>query len=95
MEDEKTIIGQGSDEADTDRNYCWRNEFLRDEDGIEYSPFRQEYKANCIFVVGVLGMSKYTSHYSLILELEEKGVTQHPVLLSEGIPITDQVKEKK
>jgi len=37
-------------------------------------------------------MSHYISHYSLVIEVTEKDVSKHAVLLSENVPISDSVK---
>jgi hypothetical protein len=48
--------------------------------------FRKESQASCIYVIGLLGTSGYTSQYAVMIEIDDKSGKNHPMILSEGVP---------
>ena len=41
-------------------------------------------QVSCIFVVGILGMQSYQSHYSVLLKVQTEA---HHTILKEGVPV--------
>lgn len=82
----------GSAEETPDHNICAGGQDLTGPDGL-YS--RTE--AHCIYVVGIIGLANYTSHFSVMVELIDPVGKNHPILLSEGVPqlSTADAKEAK
>ena len=48
-----------------------------------------------MYVVGIIGIANYTSHFSLMVELIDPVRKNHPILLSEGTPQLAQVDSKE
>lgn len=48
-----------------------------------------------MYVVGIIGLANYTSHFSVMVELIDPLRKNHPILLSEGTPQLAQVDSKE
>lgn len=87
---EEKLVKQevGSEEEIPDHNICAGGEAL---DVLQKLNSKTE--AHCIYVVGVIGLANYTSHFSVMVELTDPAGKNHPVLLSEGIPQLATLKQ--
>ena len=83
--DEKIEYHVASDLESPDPNIC-SPQFLDSSKTL-----RSQNEAPCIYVIGVLGLDNYTSHFSVMVELVDKTGRNHPIILSEGIPQTAQL----
>jgi hypothetical protein len=63
--DESVFSGEGNELDTPDHNMCFPNQLLFDQ------KLQRNNSASCIYVIGVLGLSSYTSHYSLIVQLND------------------------
>ena len=54
-----------------------------------------EHEANCIYVIGIIGVANQTSHFSVMVELIDPAGKNHPILLSEGVPQLSTVNTKE
>lgn len=88
--EEKVMQHVGSEEESPDHGICSTNKVLD-----QYYGTRNDNTAPCIYVIGVLGLSNYTSHYSIMVELEDDSGKNHPVVLSEGTPQLAEIKLKQ
>lgn len=64
-----------------DHDVCFPNSVLQQTSGN----IRLDNIAQCIYVFGVIGLSNFTSHFSIGVQLEDAG-KNHPIVLSEGQP---------
>ena len=48
-----------------------------------------------MYVIGIIGVSEYTTHFSVMVELQDPAGRRHPILLSEGVPSISEVKPKQ
>jgi hypothetical protein len=78
--EEKTDMHIGSESEATNTTLCKlpTNESARDS------------QVSCVFVVGVLGMAEYQTHYSVLLKVESE---PHHTILKEGVPVFDEAAE--
>lgn len=79
--DEQVAQHVGSETESPDQNICSPNQFLEGS-----SRLRENNTAPCMYVLAVIGLSNYTSHYSVMVELGDESGRNHPVVLSEGLP---------
>jgi hypothetical protein len=86
--DEKILMHIDDEIESPDHNICSRNSATDDD---EYS-FRQDGNAPCIYVIGVIGLTDYTSQYSIMIQLEDESGQNHPIMLSEGVPSVAMLK---
>jgi hypothetical protein len=68
--DEEVMQHQGSYSETPDYNICFPNGLLLAESGA--GDIRQNNTAQCIYVIGVIGMSNYTSHYTIMVEVSDQ-----------------------
>lgn len=78
--DEKLLRDIGSETDTPDPNMCSASRLQFGKTTVRSN------QAPCIYVVGVIGLAKYTSHYSVMIEIEDDSGMKHPSVLSEGVP---------
>lgn len=49
-------------------------------------------QVSCVMVVGVIGLSEWTTHYSVNLKVES---VPHHTILKEGVPAYDEMEERQ
>ena len=52
----------------------------------------REAQVSCVYVVGVIGAAEYTTHYSVMLKVQEE---EQPVVLTEGMPLVSELTENR
>lgn len=94
--DEKVMEQVGSETDSPDPNICSPNKLLQgDEKDKVDKALRAGSQAPCLYVIGVVGLHNYTSHYSVMVELQDEAGSTHQTILSEGIPAVQVVKPKQ
>ena len=56
--------------------------------GFEWSLSKRVRQVSCVYVVGIIGLAPYTTHYSVLLKLNKK--VEHTIL-AEGKPVNDEI----
>ena len=85
--DEEIVFHEGKDIYIPDHNLCFPNSV------ISGGTIRDNKEAQCIYVIGVVGLANYTSHYSVLVELDDGLSKNHPLILSEGVPSYNSISE--
>jgi len=88
--DAKVMEQVGSETESPDPNICSPNKLLQGDRAL-----RAGSQAPCLYVIGVVGLHNYTSHYSVMVELLDEAGSTHQTILSEGIPTVQVVKPKQ
>ena len=88
--DEKLLRDVGSETDSPDPNMCSANRLQ-----FGKGTLRAGNQAPCVYLIGVIGLANYTSHYSVMVEVEDATGMKHPTVLSEGIPQVRLVKPKR
>jgi hypothetical protein len=87
---EKVMKQVGSETDSPDPNICSPNKLLQAGEAL-----RAGSQAPCLYVIGVVGLHNYTSHYSVMVELQDEAGSTHQTILSEGVPTVQVVKPKQ
>jgi hypothetical protein len=87
LPDDKVMQHIGSEIDSPDQELCR----LPDEG------FRKDSQASCVYVIGLIGTSSYTSQFAIMIELDDQSGKNHPMILSEGVPSVNIImpNEKK
>lgn len=79
---EKVMAHVGAEQEKTNTSACKLNS--------EWSLFNRDRQVSCAYIIGVVGLSPYTTHFSTLLKLNEE--VKH-VALREGKPQNDKILE--
>lgn len=78
--EEQVVGAMGAERRVPDEGIC--------APGSGFAPtgIRDTDKAQCIYVVGLLGQSDHKSHVTVMVEVQDPVGQKHPIVMSEGVP---------